>query len=48
MYVAPGLKVNPSTALYAKLAYQEGDASVVVTGINTSDVNQSRTFSGLG
>ena len=48
VYVAPGLKVNPSTALYAKFAYQEGDASVVVSGINTSDVNQSRTFSGLG
>jgi len=48
VYVAPGLKVNPSTALYAKLAYQEGDATVVVSGINTSDVNQSRTFSGLG
>lgn len=48
VYVAPGLKVNPSTALYAKLAYQEGDASAVVSGINFSDVNLSRTFSGLG
>lgn len=48
VYVAPGLKVNPSTVLYAKLAYQQGDATVVVSGINTSDVNESRTFSGLG
>jgi len=48
LYFAPGVRVNPSTALYAKFTYVEGDASVTVTGINTNNINQSRTFAGLG
>lgn len=48
LYVSPGVRVNPSTGLYAKFAYVSGDASVLVTGINTSSVNTNRTFAGLG
>ena len=48
LYVSPGVRVNPSTGLYAKFAYVQGDASVFITGINTSAVNTTRTFAGLG